>query len=115
MSFRDLPPYLRMDEPTAEECAAADEQYWHDEAAQRGGTCFDLTDAIGNLLDRRQDQWRADDLPLLDRVHAALTAALDLAKQLPPLRPWPPRPLASLPLFEAAQDAARVATTHNEE
>jgi hypothetical protein len=107
--FRDLPPHLRMWEPTDEECAAADEQYWHDQAGQMGGSCFDLTDAIGNVLDRRMDEWRADDLGALEKLHRALTDALALAKSVPSVREPPPRPLGSLPLF-----AAGIANTHNE-
>lgn len=80
--FRDLPPYLRMAEPTRAEEDAAEEQYWHDHAAQVGGQCFDLTDELQRLLDKARDEWRAEDQATLDCLLGTLTTALELAKRL---------------------------------
>jgi hypothetical protein len=74
-AFRDTAPQHWGREPTRQECAAADEAEAQSVAAQRGGECFDLTDDLGRLLDKRAADWRADDQMLLDRIHALLSEA----------------------------------------
>jgi hypothetical protein len=81
-AFRDTSPVHWSREPTREECAQADEQYWNDQAAQRGGECFDLTDAIAGYLDKRMCEWRADQQETLDAIHALLTQVKALAETL---------------------------------
>jgi hypothetical protein len=81
-AFRDTSPAHWGREETRAECAQADEQYWNDEAAQRGGECFDLTDAIGDMLDKHPSDWTADQKPTLDAIHALLTQALAKAETL---------------------------------
>jgi hypothetical protein len=93
---------------TAEECAAADEAYAQDCAAQAGGTCFDVAQAIADTLDRRRDEWRADDIPALNRLHTLLSQALLMARQINP------DACAPETLLAACERAAGIATTHNE-
>lgn len=81
-AFRDTSPAHWGREPTRAECAQADEEYWRDCAAQRGGQCFDLTDAIAGFLDKHPYDWRADQQETLDEIHALLTQAKAKAKTL---------------------------------
>ncbi len=108
MPFRDD---YRLGHPvdTRAACDAADEQYAQECAAQAGGTCFDVAQAIGDVLDRRIEDWNPDDKPALDRLHALLSQALMLARQINP----EPRMPAAL-LAECAA-AAGIATAHNPE
>jgi hypothetical protein len=72
-AFRDVAPQHWSREPTRAECAQADEEYYRDCAAQRGGECFDLADEVARLLDKSQWDWRADQQQTLDEIHALLT------------------------------------------
>lgn len=81
-AFRDTSPAHWSREPTREECAQADEEYWRDCAAQRGGECYDLADAVAMLLDKRQTEWTADQQATLDAIHALLTQAKALGETL---------------------------------
>jgi hypothetical protein len=81
--FTDLAPQHRLREPSRAECAAADEAFAQELAALRGGACHALTDDLGDLLDKRVCDWRADDKPTLDRIFDLLSEAQSLAATLP--------------------------------
>lgn len=94
---------------TREACDAAEEEYWQDVAAQTGGTCFDVAQAIADTLDRRRDEWLAADQNALDRLHAVLSQALLLARQINPAACAPETLLA------ACERAAGLATCNPED
>jgi hypothetical protein len=69
-------------EPTRAMLAQDDESYWQDCAAQAGGTCFDLADAMATILDRHAHEWSADDLRLLRCIERRLNQAMALVGKL---------------------------------
>lgn len=80
--FADTAPHHRTSEPTRAECEAADDAFAQELAALRGGACHALTDDLGDLLDKRVCDWRADDKPTLDRIFDLLSEARTLAEGL---------------------------------
>ena len=82
MTFADTAPQHWTREPTRTECDAADEAFAQELAALRGGACHALTDDLGELLDKRACDWRADDKPTLDRIFDLLSEARALAETL---------------------------------
>ena len=68
-------------EPSRAQLAQDDETYWQEQAAHQGAACFDLADQIATALDRRADQWSADDAQRLRHIAALLSgvaAEIDL-------------------------------------
>jgi hypothetical protein len=84
MTFRDLAPHLRMDEPTEAEEAAAEEAWWQAQVAKLGVDCFNQAEHLGMLLDRYPERWLPEHYNDLEKLHRLLTEAVGLAEGMKP-------------------------------
>lgn len=81
-AFADTAPHHRMHEPTRAQEAAADQADADMLASSVGGLCHGLTDYLGAMLDRREDEWREEHYPTLVEIRALLTKAATVAEGL---------------------------------
>lgn len=81
-AFRDTAPQHWGREPSRAECAAADQAAADMLAASIADVCHALTDSLGAMLDRREDEWREEHHDKLEEIRALLTKAATVAEGL---------------------------------